>query len=314
MRRHVQAPGSRQRIDGLLLVDKPVGPSSNAVLQRVKRLYRAAKAGHTGTLDPMASGLLVLCFGEATKFSSALLEGEKTYTGIIQLGSTTTTADAEGEILESRPVELAGFAPEALAARFTGVITQVPPNFSAIKVAGKPLYAYAREGAPVEAKPRQVHIHALALELCGPDQLRFTLRCSGGTYVRSLAVDIGRALGCGAHLAALRREASGRLRVVDGASLDALEAMTEGERRSRLLPPDTAVYGLPAVVIDSVAALALVQGRPATAPTGSAAGKSRIYDGAQRFLGVAEVTGQGDLIPVRLMATGPQAEHAAQAC
>lgn len=300
----VSARAPTRRVDGLLLVDKPVGPTSNAVLQRVKHLYRAAKAGHTGTLDPMASGLLVVCFGEATKFSAALLEGEKTYTGVIQLGASTTTGDAEGEVIERRPVVTGTVDPIALAKRFSGEITQVPPNYSAIKVDGRPLYAYARDGIEMTAKPRQVTIHALHLEPEGDDRLRFSVRCSGGTYIRSLAEDIGREIGCGAHLAELRRAASGRLEVAAAADFETLEAMSDADRLALLLPPDTPLYALPALTLDESAVAALLQGRHPEAPGGAAVGKSRIYDRPGRFLGVAEVTPERSLVVVRLMATG----------
>jgi tRNA pseudouridine55 synthase len=308
----VSVRASTRRVDGLLLVDKPAGPTSNAVLQRVKRLFQAAKAGHTGTLDPMASGLLILCFGEATKFSSALLEGDKTYTGVIQLGATTTTADAEGEVIERSPVIAGTVDLPELTRRFSGEITQVPPNYSAIKVSGRPLYAYAREGAAISAKPRQVRIHALELGLEESDRIRFSVRCSGGTYIRSLAEDIGRSIGCGAHLAALRRVASGRLEVAAAVTLDALEGMSDADRLARLLPPDAALYALPSLMLDAPVAAALLQGRRPDAPGGAAIGKSRIYDCAERFLGVADVTPEGCLVPVRLMSTGaPAAEPVA---
>jgi tRNA pseudouridine55 synthase len=303
-----------RRVDGLLLVDKPVGPSSNAVLQRVKRLFRAAKAGHTGTLDPMASGLLVVCFGEATKFSSALLEGDKCYSGVIELGVTTTTGDAEGEVVERNPVPAGNIDSVALASRFSGEITQVPPSYSAIKVNGRPLYAYAREGTVVAAKPRQVRIHALELERDGIDRLRFSVRCGGGTYVRSLAEDIGRAIGCGAHLASLRREGAGCFEATSAVGLEALEGMPDDERLARLLSPDAALYKLPSLTLDEAAVVALLQGRHPDVPAGAAVGKSRIYDQSGRFLGVAEALAGERLVPVRLMSTGAPAKEPADPC
>jgi len=308
----VNAPASgrtpTRRVDGLLLVDKPVGPSSNAVLQRVKRLFRAAKAGHTGTLDPMASGLLIVCFGEATKFSAGLLEGEKSYSGVIQLGVMTTTGDAEGEVIERKPVLAGTIDPVGLAHRFSGEITQIPPSYSALKLNGRPLYAYAREGTVIPAKPRQVMIHALELEAVGVDRLRFLVRCGGGTYIRSLAEDIGRTIGCGAHLATLRRVASGRFEVSTAVSFEALESMSDAERLARLRSPDAALQALPSLTLDAVAVAALVQGRHPDVPAGATVGKSRIYDSAGRFLGVAEVTAEEHLVPVRLMSTGAPAK------
>jgi len=303
-----------RRVDGLLLVDKPVGPSSNAVLQRVKHLFRAAKAGHTGTLDPMASGLLIVCFGEATKFSYALLEGDKRYSGIIELGVTTTTGDAEGEVVERNPILAGSIDTVALASRFSGEITQVPPSYSAIKVNGRPLYAYAREGTVVAAKPRQVQIHGLELELDGINRLRFSVHCGGGTYIRSLAEDIGRVIGCGAHLAALRRDGSGRFEATAAVGLEALEGMPDGERLARLLSPDAALYALPSLTLNDAAVAVLLQGRHPDVPAGAAVGKSRIYDQSGRFLGVAEAIGGERLVPVRLMSTGAPVKEPADPC
>lgn len=299
-----------RRVDGLLLVDKPLGPTSNAVLQRVKRLYNAAKAGHGGTLDPMASGLLAIVFGEAAKFSSALLGGDKTYTGIIQLGVSTATGDAEGEVTERRAVNPDAIDLDRLHQAFTGEITQTPPNYSAIKVDGRPLYAYAREGAAVAAQPRQVRIEALELTLVAPDRLRFSVTCGGGTYIRSLAEDIGRTIGCGAHLSELRRVASGPLTLQAAVGYDALEALSDAQRLAKLLPPDTLLYGLPRLELDDATVADLIHGRRTGAPIGQAVGKSKIYERSGQFLGVAEVTADGRLVPVRLMATGAAAADA----
>jgi tRNA pseudouridine55 synthase len=296
-----------RRVDGLLLVDKPVGPTSNAVLQRVKRLYNAAKAGHGGTLDPMASGLLAIVFGEAAKFSSALLEGDKTYTGVVQLGVTTTTGDAEGDVLERRAVDPAAIDLERLRREFSGEITQTPPSYSAIKVDGRPLYAYAREGATVAAQPRQVRIEKLELTFAPPDRLRFVVVCGGGTYIRSLAEDIGRTIGCGAHLAELRRVASGPLTLQSSVAYDVLESLSAEQRVAKLLPPDALLYGLPRLELDAATAANLIHGRRADAPAGQPAGKSKVYVRSGQFLGVVEVTSDGRLVPVRLMATGSAA-------
>lgn len=299
-----------RRVDGLLLIDKPVGPTSNAVLQRVKRLYNAAKAGHGGTLDPMASGLLAIVFGEAAKFSSSLLAGDKTYTGVIQLGVTTSTGDAEGEVVERKMVNPHAIDLERLQRDYSGVITQTPPNCSAIKVDGRPLYAYAREGAAVTAQPRQVRIEKLVLTLEPPDRLRFAVTCGGGTYIRSLAEDIGRTVGCGAHLTELRRVASGPLTLQSAVEYGALEALSDRQRMEKLLPPDAMLYGLPRLELDAATAANLVHGRRAEAPAGQPAGKSKVYERSGQFLGVAEVTADGRLVPVRLMATGAAAADA----
>ena len=214
-------------------------------------------------------------------------------------------------MIERSPVIAGAVDLPELTRRFSGEITQIPPNYSAIKVDGRPLYAYAREGAAISAKPRQVRIHALDLEHDGADRLRFSVRCSGGTYIRSLAEDIGRSIGCGAHLAALRRVASGRLEVAAAATFEALEGMSDADRLARLLPPDTALYALQSLMLDGPAVTALIQGRHPAAPDDAAIGKSRIYDCTERFLGVAEVTPDRRLVAVRLMSTGtPEPEPA----
>jgi tRNA pseudouridine55 synthase len=229
-------------VHGVLLLDKPIGLSSNQALQKAKWLLRAEKAGHTGTLDPLATGVLPLCFGAATKFSQQHLDADKTYETTLRLGQKTTTADAEGAIIEVRPVTCtAGQVVEVLD-RFMGPISQVPPMYSALKKDGKALYVYAREGETVEREARHVVIHdldLLAMQLSG-DTPTLTLRvhCSKGTYIRTLGEDIGEALGCGAHLSALRRVRTGPFEESECVSLDALEAMSEDERVSRLKSVD----------------------------------------------------------------------------
>jgi tRNA pseudouridine55 synthase len=193
----------RRAIDGVLLLDKAVGLSSNAALQRVRRLYRAEKAGHTGTLDPLASGLLPICFGEATKFAHMLLEGDKTYAATVRLGLTTTTGDAEGDPVDERPVQLSRGEIEGALARFVGSIAQIPPRHAALKYRGRNYYEYAREGIAIPRVAREVIIHELALERWSSPDIEISVRCGKGTYVRVLAEDLGAALGCGGHLAAL---------------------------------------------------------------------------------------------------------------
>lgn len=222
----------------MLLLDKPAGMSSNAALQKAKWLFNAAKAGHTGTLDPMATGLLLLCFGKATKFAGALLDADKAYRATVQLGVTTDTADAEGRVLETRPVEVSQARAQEALARFTGEIEQVPPMYSALKRDGKPLYKYAREGIEVERAPRRVTIHELRLLSWQEDRFDIEVACSKGTYVRTLAADIGAALGCGAHLSALRRTRIGRFDVSDAITLAALEALAPEARDPCMLPVD----------------------------------------------------------------------------
>src|SRR5512134_69646 len=226
----------RQPVDGVLLLDKPEGLTSNAALQRAKRALRAEKAGHTGTLDPAATGLIALCFGEATKFSGMLLDADKVYLAVVQLGVTTRTGDRDGEVLERRESRADRGAVEQALARFRGRILQTPPMHSAIKLAGTPLYAYARKGQEVDRAPREVVVHALELERIEGDLLHLSIHCGKGTYVRTLAEDIGRALGCGGHLAALRRTGVGAFNLDRALPLERLEAMTEAERLDRLLP------------------------------------------------------------------------------
>ena len=223
----------RRRLDGVLLLDKPRGLGSNAALQAAKRLYGAQKAGHAGTLDPLASGLLPVLFGEATKVSQLALDADTEYLASAHLGITTTTADAEGEVLERRPVTIARDAIEPALALLRGPIDQVPPLYSALKHAGQPLYAIARQGRSVERPARRVQIHELELLRFEGDRLDLRVRCSKGTYVRTLVEDLGRALGCGAHLAALRRTAAGAFRIANAVTLERLQRATPAERDAR---------------------------------------------------------------------------------
>lgn len=292
----------RLNIDGVLLLDKPTGWTSNAALQKTKRLFNAAKAGHTGTLDPFASGLLPICFGQATKFSSYALHGDKTYRAVMKLGVTTTTGDIEGEMLETRPVDVPFDAVRQLLPAFTGAIRQIPPMYSALKHQGKPLYAYARAGIEIERKPREVTIFSLVAEKLEGDLLSINVRCSGGTYIRTLAEGIGEALGCGAHLIALERTSSGALSLAHAVSLDALEAMDERQRLSALLAPDILVNHLPRLDIDADTAQQLMHGKQPDRPAScKVQGMIRVY-APQGFLGLVSVNEK--LVPSRLMATG----------
>lgn len=293
----------RRVVDGVLLLDKPQGLSSNTALQTARRLLNAAKAGHTGTLDPMATGLLPLTFGEATKFSQMLLDADKTYEAQVRLGIETDTGDAEGEVLASHPVAVERAALEAVLSRFRGEIDQVPPMHSALKRDGKPLYEYARAGIELERPARRVSIHAL--ELLAFDGERFSMRvaCSKGTYVRSLAMDIGAALGCGAHLSALRRTRIGPFDVADAVTLERLEAVDEAGRDRLLAPADALVGHFAAVTLDAESAAALLQGRVVRpAPAGPEGTPVRVY-GPQGFLGLAAWQEDGGLAPRRLIAT-----------
>lgn len=288
-------------IDGVLLLDKDVGPSSNAALQGARRLYRAQKAGHTGTLDPLASGLLPICFGEATKFAHMLLEGDKVYAAIVRLGTTTTTADAEGDRVDERPVCVSQEEILAMLPRFVGTIAQIPPRHAALKHRGRNYYEYAREGTDIPRAPRQITVHELALIRWNPPDISLRIRCSKGTYVRVLAEDLGAALGCGAHLAALRRVASGGFDVARALTLEALAALDDAARDARLLPVDALLATLPALDLDTADGARMRFGQSISRPD-LADGDYRSYV-AGRFIGV--VTASAELVrPRRLLATG----------
>lgn len=297
----MSARASWSRLDGLVLLDKPAGISSNAALQRARRALRAAKAGHAGTLDPLASGLLPLLLGEATKFGGALLEADKRYEATMVLGTTTTTGDAEGEVLERRPVAVTRRDLEAAATRFRGPIEQLPPMHSALKHRGRPLYAYAREGVSVARAARRVTIHELALDLVGPNEVRLRLRCSKGTYVRTLAEDLGAALGCGGHLSALRRTGVGPFAVEDAVALDALEAATPEARLGWVRPVDALVAHLPEVALPAPLARRFVQGQAVDAARPIASGTVRVVGPDRNFLGLAEATETGALRATRVV-------------
>ncbi|MDG4550634.1 MAG: tRNA pseudouridine(55) synthase TruB [Candidatus Contendobacter sp.] len=298
------APG-RRSVSGVLLLDKPVGWTSNAALQTVKRLYRARKAGHTGSLDPLASGLLPLCLGEATKLSGLLLNADKAYRFTCRLGVVTATGDAEGEILVTRPVGPLNREQVKIALRrFTGAIRQTPPMYSALKRDGQPLYKLARKGIEVERAPREVTIHDLRLLRLEGEELECELRCSKGTYVRTLAADLGEALGCGAHVTALRRIA---VEPYDAARMVTLETLRERAERSLealdevLLPADSALPDWPVVRVGGDAAFYLRQGQPVLVPRAPTHGQVRLYDGEERFLGIGEILDDGRVAPRRLL-------------
>ncbi|MCP5158452.1 MAG: tRNA pseudouridine(55) synthase TruB [Gammaproteobacteria bacterium] len=300
--------GKRQRrsVDGVLLLDKPVGCTSNAALQAVKRLYQAAKAGHTGSLDPLASGLLPICLGMATKLSGWLLNADKTYRFTCRLGMTTTTGDAEGEVVTIRPVELLNRAQIEMAMqRFTGMIEQIPPMYSALKREGQPLYKLARRGIEVEREPRQVMVHALRLLRWEGEELECELHCSKGTYVRTLAADLGEVLGCGAHISALRRTAVAPYDAARMVTLDALHEQAEQGLAALdewLLPLDSTVAQWPAVRVRSESAFYLRQGQPVLAPHAPTRGWVRLYEGEQHFLGIGEILDDGRVALRRLLA------------
>lgn len=294
-------------VNGILLLDKPMGATSNAALQQVKRLFQAQKAGHTGSLDPLATGVLPICLGEATKASAFLLDADKHYRVVCKLGETTSTQDAEGEVLESRPVgdyDLAEL--EAVLDRFRGPQEQVPPMFSAVKHEGQRLYKLARQGIEVERKARSIVIHELNLLSWESPNLEIAVHCSKGTYVRTLAEDIGEVLGCGAHVTALRRTGVGPYGGDDLVTLEQLEALAgEGYARldARLLPMESALAQWPGVRLTGDAAFYLRQGQPVLVPKAPTSGWVRLYEGESTFLGMGEILDDGRVAPRRLMKT-----------
>lgn len=286
-------------IDGALLLDKDVGVSSNAALQQAKRLFGAAKAGHAGTLDPLASGLLIVLFGEATKFAGPLLDSDKEYLATLKLGEKTATGDAEGEVLQRRPVAVSEAQIEAVLARFRGTIEQLPPMHSALKRDGVPLYKLARRGETVARAPRRVKIVELETIRFASPLLELRVRCSKGTYVRTLAEDIGEALRTEAHLAALRRTASGPFRLRDACTLEALAGLPVEERHGRLLPLPRLLEGLPRAELDSAAEAQLRNGQELRI-SGLGEGLCALYRVDGGVIGLARGEAGGRLRPVRL--------------
>ena len=307
--------GKRRRgrpVDGILVLDKPLGLSSNRALQTAKHLYFAAKAGHTGSLDPLATGVLPLCFGEATKFSQYLLDADKAYQSTFVLGVATATGDAEGEILATaNGCHITEAAVLEALAEFRGEIEQVPSMYSAIKQNGQPLYKLARQGKEVERKARKVVIKQLELRgfRAGENpQVDIYLECSKGTYVRSIAEDLGKALGCGAHVSALRRTRAGPFSIEDSVSLNTLEALKSNEQLAQmdalLLPADTALGGLPLVRLSESGGFYIRQGQPVQVPNAPCDGMVRVALETGEFLGIGEILDDGRVAPRRLIVTG----------
>lgn len=288
-----------RKVDGVLLLDKPLGLSSNDALQKARRLFSAAKGGHTGTLDPLATGLLPLCFGEATKFSADLLDADKTYEAEIRLGVTTDSGDAEGQIIATAPAAVTAADVTRVLPAFMGDILQVPPMHSALKRDGKPLYELARQGIVVERAARPVTVHAIEVLACSEDFLRLSVHCSKGTYIRVLAADIGAALGCGGHLVALRRTRVGPLDLAAAVTLEALNASGEDERARFLLPLDALLQNLPRVDLAPDDAQRFGHGNPVDLPPGLH-GKIRVYADGE-LLGIGEPGTGGRLWPKRLL-------------
>lgn len=295
----MQVKKTWKQVDGVLLLDKPLGLTSNDALQKARRLFSAAKGGHTGTLDPLATGLLPLCFGEATKFSADLLDADKTYEAILKLGVTTDSGDAEGAVTGTVAVDVAESDIFSVLPRFVGDIQQIPPMHSALKRNGRPLYELARQGIEVERAPRAVTIHAIDCLGFAGNTLTLRVACSKGTYIRVLAADIGQALGCGAHLVALRRTAVGDLDLAGAVTLAELEVLDDAGRAGCLQPVDALLRSLPAVSVAGEAAERFRHGNPVDLQPGLG-GKIRVY-ADNRLIGVGEPGSDGRLWPKRLV-------------
>jgi len=307
-----------RRIDGVFLLDKPTGISSNGALQRVKRIYGAAKAGHTGALDPLATGMLPICLGEATKFSQFLLDSDKRYRTTAKLGIRTDSSDADGAVIERKPVPALTKEQIEMLLRehFSGSIEQVPSIYSALKHNGQPLYKLARQGIQVEVKPRRVQIHEIRLLALRADELELEVFCSKGTYIRSIVEDLGLLLGCGAHVSQLRRLETGPYRESMMMTLEQLQALAEpragddqeciqGRLDQVLLPPWSAIATLPALELSAAQAKQLQCGQGCNAQF-DIRGEVRLFvTGSEHFIGVGVVSESGQLKPKRLMSTAP---------
>lgn len=297
-----------RNLTGILALDKPLGVSSNAALQEVKRMFQARKAGHVGSLDPLATGLLPICFGEATKLSEFLLDTRKRYLAVGRLGEVTSTGDAEGEVLSSRPVPALDRAQiEQVLERFTGEIEQVPPMYSALKYKGQPLYKLARQGIEVERAARRVHVHSLQLRDFSAQTLDIEVVCSRGTYVRTLIEDIGNALGCGAHVVALRRTALGPYGEGEMHTMEELRGLAEqglAALDALLLPLETALTDWPQVNLSDDAAYYLKRGQAVLVPHAPTRGWVRLFAAQGRFLGLGRILDDGRVAPKRLLNTG----------
>lgn len=291
-------------VSGVLLFDKPSGTGSNSALRQVKKLMEARKAGHTGNLDPIATGLLPLCFGQATKVAGFFLDADKRYQTRIRLGSSTDTGDREGQVLESRTVSISARKVRKALNKFVGEQDQVPPMYSAVKVAGKRLYRYARKGITVERKPRRVTVYSIELLSFAGNYVDIELSCSSGFYVRQLAHELGEALGCGGHVESLRRLNVGRLGVDSSVTMEDLEsASSPEERHAMLIPCDQALDHLPAVELTSDAAFYLIRGQAVRARDLPSSGVVRLYEKSTGFLGVGTSLGDGRVSPKRLFVT-----------
>ncbi len=295
----------RPNVSGIILLDKPLGFTSNAALQKVRWLLNAEKAGHTGSLDPLASGVLPLCFGEATKFSQYLLDSDKGYETVMQLGQTSSTGDAEGEILRTRDVTVGRADIEAVLPQFRGEISQIPPMYSALKRDGQPLYKLARAGEVVEREPRSVTITRLELLECEGTQVRLSVGCSKGTYIRTLVEDLGEVLGCGAYVAELRRTHAGPFELAQTVTLEELEqAHAEGGNEALdrfLMPSDSGLQDWPLLQFSEHSSFYWLHGQPVRSPDAPKFGMVRVQDHNGRFIGIGEVSEDGRIAPRRLI-------------
>lgn len=295
----------KRNINGVLLLDKPIGFSSNQALQKVKWLFQAAKAGHTGTLDPLATGLLPICLGEATKFAQYVTDADKTYIATVKFGATTTTGDAEGEVIATSNVNFTRQQLETACQSFIGEISQVPPMYSALKFEGKALYEYAREGVDIARQSRLVTISNITITQFDQDVAVITVKCSKGTYIRTLAEDIGNTLGSGAHLIGLRRIETAGYELADAMTIEQLEQKIKDTPiealHSLLLPIDSAIAYLPAVTLNVDAAHYLMQGQAVWLSGKIPDGEIRLFDENSRFLGLGFLQEDGKIAPKRLM-------------
>ncbi|MFT0211633.1 tRNA pseudouridine(55) synthase TruB [Pseudomonas sp. F1_0610] len=300
-----QVKRKRRAVSGVIILDKPLGFSSNAALQKVRWLLNAEKGGHTGSLDPLATGVLPLCFGEATKFSRYLLDADKCYETVMQLGVTTTTADAEGEVLERKPVSVTQADIESVLPAFRGAIKQVPPMYSALKKDGQPLYKLARNGETVEREARDVTISKLELLAVNGDKVKLSVACSKGTYIRSLVEDIGAQLGCGAHVAELRRTQAGPFDISQAISLEKLIALQEQQDSEALdqflLPSDCGLTHWPIVELTEHSSYYWLHGQPVRGNQAPRFGMVRVYNHQAQFIGIGEMNDDGLVAPKRLI-------------
>ena len=297
----MQKKSLKREIDGVFLLDKPLGFSSNQALKKIQWLFNAKKAGHTGTLDPMATGLLPICLGEATKFSHRLLDAHKSYIATIQLGITTSTGDQEGEVISEKEVVLNEAQLKDTLKKFIGDMTQIPPMYSALKFEGKPLYEYAREGIEIERKSRQIKIFDIKLINIEKSIITIEVLCSKGTYIRTLAEDIGQTMGCGAHLKGLERTQTGNFQLSEALSIEALEAMPMASREKALMPIDVLIEELSSIKLNMAELDAIKKGQ--SIDFNSKNDKEvRLYSPSGQFVGVGQPDLKGRLFPKRLIA------------